>query len=88
MPQLRWGRKGADQENMTHDIPPDTLNSNINYCIDEYVRLVDHREMLRDKWFHGKTFEKIAEDYGISVQRAKDIIYNIGDPILIRASNM
>ena len=73
---------------MTHDIPPDTLNSNINYCIDEYVRLVDHREMLRDKWFHGKTFEAIAEDYGISVQRAKDIIYKIGDPILLRASNM
>ena len=73
---------------MTHDIPPDTLNSNIDYCIEEYVRLVDHRNMLRDKWFHGKTFEMLAEDYGISVQRAKNIIYNIGDPILIRASNM
>ena len=73
---------------MTHEIPPDTLNSNINYCINEYVRLVDHRNMLRNKWFHGKTFESIAEDYGISVQRAKDIIYKIGDPILLRASNM
>lgn len=88
MPQLWWGWKGSGQEKMTHDIPPDTLNSNINYCIDEYVRLVEHREMLRDKWFYGKTFEKIAEDHKISVQRAKDIIYNIGDPILIRASNM
>ena len=75
-------------EEMTHEIPPDTLNSNINYCINEYVRLVDHRNMLRNKWVHGKTFESIAEDYVISVQRAKDIIYKIRDPILLRASNM
>lgn len=73
---------------MTHDIPPETLNSNIEYCINEYVRLVAHREMLRDKWFHGKTFEKIAEDYGVTVQTAKNIIYGVGDDILIRASKM
>lgn len=73
---------------MTHDIPPETLNSNIEYCINEYVRLVAYREMLRDKWFHGKTFEKIAEDYGVTVQTAKNIIYGVGDDILIRASKM
>lgn len=73
---------------MTHDIPSDTLNSNIEYCIDEYVRLVDHREMLRDKWFHGMTLEAIAHKYDVSVQTVKNIIYDIGDKILIRASNM
>lgn len=73
---------------MTHDIPPDTLNSNINYCIDEYVRFVDHRDMLRDKWFHGMTLEQIANKYEVSVQTVKNIIYDVGDKILIRASNM
>lgn len=73
---------------MTHDIPPETLNSNINYCIDEYVRLVVHRDMLRDKWFHGATFEKLAEKYGVTVQTAKNVVYDIGDPILVRASKM
>lgn len=73
---------------MTHEIPPDTLNSNINYCIDEYVRLETHRDILRDKWFRGMSFEKIAQEYSISVQAAKNVVYDIGDPILLRASNM
>ena len=73
---------------MTHEIHPETLNSNIEYCINEYVRLEDHRNMLRDKWFKGKTFEQLAQDYGISVQTAKNVVYDIGDKILIRASNM
>lgn len=73
---------------MTHDIPADTLNSNINYCIDEYVRLVDHREMLRDKWFHGLTLDALSQKYDVSVQTVKNVIYGIGDDILIKASNM
>lgn len=73
---------------MTHEIPPDTLNSNINYCIDEYVRLVTNRDMLRDKWFRGKSFEQLAHDYEVSPQMAKNIVYDIGDKILIRASSM
>lgn len=73
---------------MTHDIPAETLNSNINYCIDEYVRLEIHREMLRDKWFRGMSFEALAEKYHVTPQTAKNVIYDIGDKILIRASEM
>lgn len=73
---------------MTHDIPAETLNSNINYCIDEYVRLEIHREMLRDKWFRGMSFEALAEKYHVTSQTAKNVIYDIGDKILIRASSM
>lgn len=73
---------------MTHDIPAETLNSNINYCIDEYVRLEQHRAMLRDKWFKGLSFEALAEKYGISRQAAINVVYDIGDPILNRAANM
>lgn len=73
---------------MTHDIPSDTLNSNINYCIDEYVRLVTNRDMLRDKWFNGYSFNELANKYQVSDQTVKNVIYGIGDDILIRASNM
>ena len=69
-------------------IPEETLNSNIEYCINEYVRLYEHREMLREKWFHGKTLEEIAEIHNLSVTQVKNIIYAQGDKILIRASEM
>lgn len=73
---------------MTHQIPDDVLNSNVEYCIDEYVRLVKHRRMLRDKWFEGLTLEAIAEKYGLSVTATKDVIYGIGDTVLLRAIKM
>ena len=72
---------------MTHDIPADTLNSNIEYCIEEYVRNIEDREILRESWFQGKSFEKIAEDHGISVTTVKNVIYGTGDNILLRASS-
>lgn len=73
---------------MTHEIPTETLNSNINYCIDEYVRLVRDRNMLRDKWFYGLSLDAIATKYDVSSTTVKNVIYDIGDPILIRATNM
>ena len=69
-------------------IPEDLLNSHIEYCIDEYVRPYEHREMLREKWFGGKTLEQIAEAHNLSVTQVKNIIYTQGDKILIRASKM
>lgn len=72
----------------THKIPEDILNKNIEYCIDQYVRLIRHRDMLRDKWFHGLSLEQIAEKYDISLTATKDVIYGIGDKIIIRAAKM
>ena len=69
-------------------IPDDVLNSHIEYCINEYVRLYEHREMLRERWFYGQTLEKIAEKHCLSVTQVKNIIYTQGDKILIRASQM
>lgn len=73
---------------MTHDIPPETLNSNIEYCINEYVRLEVHREILREKWFQGLSFDALAAKHDVSVQTVKNVVYDIGDKILIRASEM
>jgi len=73
---------------MKIDDIPETLNSNIEYCIDEYVRLIEHRKILREKWFEGFTFEQIAEVHHISVTRVKTIIYKQGDKVLLKASKM
>ena len=69
-------------------IPEDVLNSNIEFCINEFVRPYEHREMLRERWFGAKTLEEIAELHNLSVTQVKNIIYTVGDKILVRASNM
>ena len=73
---------------MTHSINDEILNSNIEYCINEYVRIIEHRDILRDKWFYGCSFEQIAEKYNKSLTAVKDIIYETGDKILLKASEM
>lgn len=73
---------------MTHAISDDILNSNIEYCINEYVRIIEHRDILRDKWFYDYSFEQIAEKYNKSPTAIKKIIYKTGDKILLRASEM
>lgn len=73
---------------MSHKIPENVTNSNLNFCINEYVRLEKHRDMLRDKWFMGLTLEQIAEKYEISDTQTKNIIYGIGDKVLLKASKM
>ena len=66
-------------------INENTLNSAIEYCIDEYVRLYRDREILREKWFAGLSFQEIAEKHHLSETYVKDIVYKIGDKILLRA---
>jgi hypothetical protein len=73
---------------MSHKIPENVTNSNLNFCINEYVRLEKHRDMLRDKWFIGLTLEQIAEKYEISDTQTKNIIYGIGDKVLLKAAKM
>ena len=69
-------------------IDEETLNSNIEYCINEYVRLYEHREILREKWFEGLTIEELATRHTLSETRIKEILYKQGDKVLIRASKM
>lgn len=73
---------------MSHKIPEDVTNTNINFCINEYVRVEKHRDMLRDKWFLGLTLEQIAEKYDISDTQTKNIIYGIGDKVLLKAAKL
>ena len=73
---------------MNHKIPEHITNSNLAYCIDEYVRIEKHREILKDKWFIGLTLEQIASKYYLSETQTKNIVYGIGDNILLKAAKM
>ncbi len=44
-------------------IDEDTLNSSINYCIDEYVRLEEERDILRERWFKGMSIKELADSH-------------------------
>lgn len=68
-------------------IPEDTLNSCIEYCLEEYVRLIKHRDILRDHWFYGLSTKELAAKYNLSEVRIKEI-YKIGDKILLRADKL
>lgn len=73
---------------MTHEIPEDALNSAVEYCIDEYVRLEIHRKILKDRWFNGSTIEALAIEHKMSETAIKNIVYDVGDKILVRALNI
>lgn len=90
MPPLRreWARKERWQTKEKMKIDANTRNSNIIYCIDEYVRLLEHREILKEKWFEGKTFEELSNKHHLSVAAVKRIVYDTGDKILLRAAKM
>ena len=68
-----------------HKIPEDVYNSDIMYCISEFVRNVEHREILLDWWFHGYTLEGLSDKYNRAVTGIKSIVYGIGDKVLLRS---
>ena len=67
---------------MTHMIPGGVTNSKVEYCIDEYVRLVRDRQMLKDHWFNGLSFMALAEKYDLSLPAVKSIVWTVGDNVL------
>lgn len=68
-------------------IPEDTLNSCINHCLNEYVRLTEHRSILRDHWFEGLSIKELADKYKKSETAIKEV-FRAGDKILLRAARM
>ena len=69
---------------MKHEIPEDMKNSDITILIDEFVRLERDREILKDHWFRGLTFEQLAGKNRLSVNAIKNIVYGIGDKVLLK----
>ena len=69
---------------MNHSIPENAKNSDLVFLIDEYVRLERDRMILKQKWFQGLTFEELAEKYDLSTNATKNIVYGIGDKVLLK----
>lgn len=62
--------------------------SQIRYLINEWVLNETYRGILIDRMIHGRKFERIAEDYDMSVRRIKDIVCKYGDKVLIHADDL
>ena len=75
-------------DRLSHKIPKKIKNSDVVYMIDEYVRLEEHREILKDHWFKGLSFGELTKKYNLSLTAVKNIIYNIGDEILLELRNI
>ena len=50
-------------------------DSHIRYLINEYIHSERDRAILKRKLLDDITFEKLAEEFDLSVRRAKTIVY-------------
>lgn len=56
-------------------------NSEINAAIDEYIHNARDRLILKRRLIDGICYEPLAEEFGLSVQRVKAIVYKAQDKI-------
>lgn len=57
---------------MTKD---DYSNSQIILLINDRIHNARNRQIMIDRFVHGLTFEKIAEEHDMSVRQIKNIVY-------------
>lgn len=57
-------------------------NSNIKMIIDEYIHKERDRDILKRRYINGVTYEKIAEEFGLSVNYVKSITYKYKNLII------
>jgi len=67
MPSLRWVWKGKKVKEYT--------NSQISAVIDEYIHSQRNRNILKRRYVDGITYERIAEEFDLSVRQVKTIVY-------------
>ena len=53
----------------------DYTNSQMSFLIDEIIHNERDRSLLKRRLIDGITFERLAEEYDLSVQRTKTIVY-------------
>ncbi|MDE6540087.1 MAG: hypothetical protein K2K66_07840 [Ruminococcus sp.] len=51
-------------------------NSQISHIIDEWIHSERDRKLLKRRLIDGVTYEKIAEEFDLSVIQTKTIVYN------------
>ena len=50
-------------------------NTKISNVIDEYIHDEKHRQILKRRYVDGMTFEKLSEEFSMSVRQIKNIVY-------------
>lgn len=50
-------------------------NSGISSVIDEYIHSKRNRDLLKRRYIDGITFEKLSEEFDLSVRQTKAIVY-------------
>ena len=58
------------------------INSEVAYFIDEYVHSERDRAILKRRFVDGIRFEKLAEEFKLSVRQVKNIVYKFDKVIL------
>ena len=54
---------------------PEYTNSQISHLIDEYIHSERDRNILKRRLIDGLTYEKLAEEFDLSVRHTKTIVY-------------
>ena len=54
---------------------PEYTNSQIANLIDEYIHSERDRNILKRRLIDGLTYEKLAEEFDLSVRQTKKIVY-------------
>ena len=57
-------------------------NSAINAIIDDYIHSQRDRDLLKRRLIDGLTYEKLAEEFDMSVRQVKNIISKQQDKVL------
>lgn len=60
---------------------PDLSRSQIEYLIDEWVFNERDRRILKRRLLDGIVYEQLAEEFGLSTQRVKAIVYKTQDKV-------
>ena len=59
----------------------DYSNSQISRIIDEFVHSERDRAILKRRYIDGLTFERLAEEFNLSVRHTKSIVYKASEKI-------
>ena len=62
-------------------------NSQMNRAIDEYIHSERDRAILKRRLIDGICYEPLAEEFGLSVQRIKTIVYRPQDKLFAKIMN-
>lgn len=54
---------------------PEYTNSQISHLIDEYIHSERDRNILKRRLIDGLTYERLAEEFDLSVRQTKKIVY-------------